>query len=152
MKQIQAVRVIADKLFNVSHTLGAYKLFDIRHLTHAIDFIATDKKAFTFFIQFRNSKAFLYDHVALPVLEMFDSLPLTSFADIYHQEIGGYSFAEVENFFIEPADLGSVESEYKKLLHHKDTTVGLVATDQPGLLVNAFSGDVYKKNFFEITY
>lgn len=43
-------------------------------------------------------------------------------------------------------DLLELQQEIKKLIHHKDTTIGLWATDRPDLLVDN------KKVLFEIKY
>jgi hypothetical protein len=45
--------------------------------------------------------------------------------------------------------LDEIAKEVKKLEHHRDTTVGLIATDKPGLIIDQSN---YNEIFQEITY
>jgi hypothetical protein len=146
---IYSLTVISGTLHNIRHCLNLFDIFHVGDVTANINYIAINKKTLEFYVQFKNDKRYLYSGVPVDKLEQFYMMgdDKSKAAAYYSNTIKGHSFIEVYDYFVEVADLGDVCEAYKKLLHHKDTTVGLFATDKPELIENKG-----RELMFEIRY
>lgn len=147
MQEIVSLRKLSLSLYNVSSGLLTFDLFSLGHYEHAIDFIGINIPENLFYVQFVNSKRFLYREVPTDVLNLFKEGAPESFHSIYAERVKGFGYYEVEQgYYVSAARPDDIVANFNKLMHHRDTTVGLWATDRPEKV------DDPEKLLFQITY
>lgn len=131
--QIQSLKAIGTGLHNITHNLNR---FDLRYTFDSpnVDYTGHDEGNQLLFVQFKDGKSYLYFDVPVEVWKEWNS---TSPGNFLASRIKGhYRYERQESYYAEPADSKDVAEAFKQLLHHRDSTKGLYATDKPEMVVD----------------